>query len=75
MGFQLNVAAANGTLTVYDSSVPTSDASKIVDKHLLIANNSGHDQWNGENGIECSSGIYCTLVGSGSEYIIYYTAL
>ena len=75
MGFQMNVGNANGTLTIYDSGITTSDSAKVVDKHVLIANNSGISQWNGPNGVICNSGIYATLSGSGTEMVIYWSTL
>lgn len=71
-GFQINVAAADGTIVLYNSPVSTSDATKVVDKHLLKANNSGDNQWFGENGIYCDKGLYITLSGSGAEMVVYY---
>lgn len=75
MGFQLNVAAANGTIVIYDAAAASSDATKVVDKHLQIANNSGVSQWFGPNGITCNSGLYVTLAGAGAEMVIYYNPL
>lgn len=73
LGAQINPAAADATLIIYDNK--TAASGPVLFKLTVKASTTGQNVWFGDLGIAADQGAYASLSGAGAEYLVYYSAL
>lgn len=69
-GIQVNPAAADATLIIYDNASAASGV--VLAKVLVKASTSGTTVRLPEGGVAARNGLYADTTGAAAEFIVYY---